>query len=74
MEQGDQTFEKNVEMKNYSFHIIEAYDDFMINISKVSIKTYKDETLSGVMNQLHDFGLNLTPNSEARLKNVYKIK
>ena len=51
-----------VEMKNYSFPITEAYDDFTIKVSKVSIATYKDETLAGVPNQVHDFGLNLAPN------------
>ena len=49
-------------MKNYSFPITEANDDFMIMISKVSIATSKDETLVGVPNQVHDFGLNLAPN------------
>ena len=49
-------------MKNYSFPITEAYDDFTIKVSKVSIATYKDKTLAGVPNQVHDFGLNLAPN------------
>ena len=35
-------------MKNYSFPITEANDDFTIMISKVFIETYKDDTLAGV--------------------------
>ena len=49
-------------MKNYSFPITEANDDFTIMISKVSIATSKEKTLVGVPNQVHDFGLNLAPN------------